>query len=262
MRTSPLPMSNTEPGKEKQEQSFLSHLIELRSRLLRAVAAVLLILIALIPLANKLYAWLAKPLIDHLPVGGAMIATDVASPFFAPLKLAFFVALFLAMPYILYQVWSFVSPGLYKHERRLAVPLLASSVILFYIGCAFAYFLVLPAIFAFMTSVAPEGVAVMPDISRFLDFVLVLFLAFGFCFEVPVALVVLVTLGVATPEQLVKSRPYTIVGAFVVAAILTPPDVISQLLLAIPMCLLYEVGIFASKLLARRLPGENGAPSA
>jgi sec-independent protein translocase protein TatC len=252
-------MSNTEQPGDK-EQSFLSHLIELRSRLLRAVVAVLLVLVALIPLANKLYAWLAKPLIDHLPVGGAMIATDVASPFFAPLKLAFFVALFLAMPFILYQIWAFISPGLYRHERKLALPLLGSSVLLFYAGCAFAYFLVLPAIFTFMTSVAPEGVAVMPDISRFLDFVLVLFLAFGFCFEVPVALVILVAIGVATPEQLVKSRPYTIVGAFIIAAILTPPDVVSQLLLAIPMCLLYEIGIFASRLLAKRVASEGGAP--
>ena len=254
-------MSRTDPAGDK-EQTFLSHLIELRSRLLRAVAAVLLILLGLVPFANKLYAWLSRPLIDHLPVGGAMIATDVASPFFAPLKLAFFVALFLAMPFILYQLWAFVSPGLYRHERRLAIPLLASSVLLFYIGCAFAYFLVLPAIFTFMTSIAPAGVAVMPDIARFLDFVLVLFLAFGFCFEVPVALVILVAIGVATPEQLVKSRPYTIVGAFVIAAVLTPPDVVSQLLLAIPMCLLYEVGIFASRFLAKRLPSENGASSA
>ena len=254
-------MSRTDDAGDK-EQTFLSHLIELRSRLLRAVAAVLLILLGLVPFANKLYAWLSRPLIEHLPVGGAMIATDVASPFFAPLKLAFFVALFLAMPFILYQLWAFVSPGLYRHERRLAIPLLASSVLLFYIGCAFAYFLVLPAIFTFMTSIAPAGVAVMPDIARFLDFVLVLFLAFGFCFEVPVALVILVAIGVATPEQLVKSRPYTIVGAFVIAAILTPPDVVSQLLLAIPMCLLYEVGIFASRFLAKRLPSENGASSA
>ena len=243
------------------EQSFLSHLIELRSRLLKAVAAVLVILVALIPLANRLYAWLARPLLDHLPAGGAMIATDVASPFFAPLKLTFFVALFLAMPFILYQGWSFVSPGLYKHERRLALPLLASSVLLFYIGCAFAYFLVLPAIFNFMTAVAPAGVAVMPDISRFLDFALVLFLAFGFCFEVPVALVILVAIGVATPEQLVRSRPYAIVGAFVIAAILTPPDVISQLLLAVPMCLLYEVGIIAARFVTRRVPHENGSPT-
>lgn len=254
-------MISTEQADEK-EQSFFSHLIELRSRLLRAVVAVLLILIALIPFANKLYALLAKPLVAHLPVGGAMIATDVASPFFAPLKLALYVAIFLAMPFILYQLWAFVSPGLYRHERRLAVPLLASSVLLFYIGCAFAYFLVLPAIFTFMTSVAPEGVAVMPDIARFLDFVLVLFLAFGFCFEVPVALVILVAAGIATPEQLVKSRPYTIVGAFGIAAILTPPDVVSQLLLAIPMCLLYELGVFASRFLTKRVPSENGTSSA
>lgn len=254
-------MSNAENSGDA-EQSFLSHLVELRSRLLKAVAVVLVILVALIPLANKLYAWLAKPLLEHLPAGGAMIATDVASPFFAPLKLAFFVAVFLAMPFLLYQGWSFVSPGLYKHERRLAVPLLASSVMLFYIGCAFAYFLVLPAIFTFMTSVAPEGVAVMPDISRFLDFALVLFLAFGLCFEVPVALVILVAIGAATPEQLVKARPYTIVGAFVIAAVLTPPDVISQLLLAIPMCLLYEVGIFAARLLGKRKIDDQSEPAA
>ncbi|HPN78895.1 twin-arginine translocase subunit TatC [Dokdonella sp.] len=239
----------------------MSHLIELRSRLLKAVAAVLVVLVALIPLANRLYAWLAKPLLEHLPAGGAMIATDVASPFFAPLKLAFFVALFLAMPFILFQIWSFVSPGLYKHERRLALPLLASSVLLFYIGCAFAYFLVLPAIFTFMTSVAPAGVAVMPDISRFLDFALVLFLSFGFCFEVPVALVILVAIGVTSPEQLVKGRPYAIVGAFVIAAVLTPPDVISQLLLAVPMCLLYEVGIVAARFVTRRDPHEKGSPA-
>ncbi|HMM68534.1 MAG TPA: twin-arginine translocase subunit TatC [Dokdonella sp.] len=254
-------MSNAETGGDA-EQSFLSHLIELRSRLLKAVAAVLIILIALIPVANKLYAWLAKPLLAHLPAGGAMIATDVASPFFTPLKLAFFAALFLAMPFILYQLWSFVSPGLYKHERRLAVPLLASSVLLFYLGCAFAYFLVLPAVFTFITSVAPAGVAVMPDISRFLDFALVLFLAFGFCFEVPVALVILVAIGVTTPDQLVRSRPYTIVGAFVIAAVLTPPDVISQLLLAIPMCLLYEVGILAARFVSRRAPDEERTPAA
>lgn len=249
-------MSNAEP-QDEGEQSFLSHLIELRSRLLKAVAVVMIGLVALIPLANKLYAWLAKPLLDHLPAGGAMIATDVASPFFAPLKLAFFVALFASMPFILYQLWAFVSPGLYKHERKLAVPLLASSVLLFYIGCAFAYFLVLPAIFTFMTAVAPEGVAVMPDISRFLDFALVLFLAFGLCFEVPVALVILVAIGAVTTDQLVNSRPYTIVGAFVLAAILTPPDVISQLLLAIPMCLLYEVGIVAARFVAKRTPEEE-----
>ncbi len=254
-------MSNADPA-DDSEQSFLSHLIELRARLLKAVAVVLVLLLALVPFANKIYGWLALPLLERLPAGGAMIATDVASPFFAPLKLSFFVALFLAMPFILYQLWAFVSPGLYKHERKLAVPLLASSVLLFYIGCAFAYFLVLPAIFTFMTAVAPVGVAVMPDISRFLDFALVLFLAFGFCFEVPVALVILVAIGAVTTDQLVKSRPYAIVGAFVIAAILTPPDVISQLLLAIPMCILYEVGIVAARIVARReRPDEGPRPS-
>lgn len=247
---------DTEPERDS-EQSFLSHLVELRARLLKAVAAVLCVLVVLIPFANRLYAWLSKPLLEHLPAGGAMIATDVASPFFAPLKLAFFAAVFIATPFILYQAWAFVSPGLYRHERRLAVPLLASAVVLFYIGCAFAYFLVLPAIFTFMSSVAPAGVAVMPDISRFLDFALVLFLAFGFCFEVPVALVVLVALGVTSPERLVDGRPYAIVGAFIIAAILTPPDVVSQLLLAIPMCILYELGIVASRMVLRQNQGRR-----
>jgi sec-independent protein translocase protein TatC len=234
------------------EQTFLSHLIELRERLLKAVAAVLLILVALIPIANKLYGWLALPLIRHLPQGGTMIATEVASPFLTPIKLAFFVALILAMPVILYQLWAFVAPGLYRHEKRLALPILVSAMALFYIGCAFAYFLVLPAVFAFMTSVAPAGVAVMPDIGRYLDFVLVLFLAFGLCFEVPVVLIILVVLGVVTPAQLVKSRAYAIVGAFGIAAILTPPDVFSQTMLAVPMCLLYELGIFAARIVAKR----------
>jgi sec-independent protein translocase protein TatC len=239
------------------EQSFFSHLIELRSRLLKAVAAVLLVLLALIPFANKLYGWLALPLIAHLPQGGTMIATEVASPFLTPIKLAFFVALFIAIPFVLYQLWAFVAPGLYRQERRLAVPILFSAVLLFYVGCAFAYFLVLPAVFAFMTSVAPVGVSVMPDIGRYLDFVLVLFLAFGLCFEVPVVLVILVALGVVTPEQLSSSRRYAIVGAFVAAAILTPPDVLSQTMLAIPMCLLYEVGIIGARAVVRSGPSER-----
>jgi sec-independent protein translocase protein TatC len=241
-----------EPDREDGEQSFLSHLIELRERLLKAVAAVLVILLALIPIANRLYAWLALPLIKHLPQGGTMIATEIASPFLTPIKLAFFVAVFIAMPFILYQLWAFVAPGLYRHEKRLALPILLSAMALFYAGCAFAYFLVLPAVFAFLTSVAPTGVAVMPDIGRYLDFVLVLFLAFGLCFEVPVVLVILVTLGVVTPAQLAGSRPYAIVGAFIVAAVLTPPDVLSQMMLALPMCALYELGIIAARVLARR----------
>ena len=241
-----------EPESESGEQSFLSHLIELRERLLKAVAAVLLILIPLVWYANKLYGLLALPLIKHLPQGGTMIATEVASPFLTPIKLAFFVALIIAMPFVLYQLWAFVAPGLYRHEKRLALPILLSAMVLFYAGCAFAYFLVLPAVFAFLTGVAPAGVAVMPDIGRYLDFVLVLFLAFGLCFELPVVLIILVTLGVVTPAQLQKSRAYAIVGAFIVAAILTPPDVLSQMMLAIPMIALYEVGIFAARFISRR----------
>jgi sec-independent protein translocase protein TatC len=242
------------------EQSLISHLIELRARLLKAVAAVLVVLLALLPFANKLYGWLALPLIQHLPQGGTMIATEVASPFLTPLKLAFFVALFIAIPVVLYQLWAFVAPGLYRHEKRLAVPILVSAVLLFYIGCAFAYFLVLPAVFTFMTAVAPAGVAVMPDIGHYLSFVLMLFLAFGLCFEVPVVLVILVALGVVTPAQLAEGRRYAIVGSFVIAAVLTPPDVLSQTMLAVPMCLLYEVGIFGARALVRG--DSSGQPSA
>ncbi|MEP6941030.1 MAG: twin-arginine translocase subunit TatC [Rudaea sp.] len=241
------------------EQSFISHLVELRERLLKASAAVLVVLIALIPFANKLYAWLAMPLIAHLPQGGTMIATEVISPFLTPIKLAFFVALVIAMPVVLYQLWAFVAPGLYKHEKRLATPVLFSSVFLFYVGCAFAYFLVLPAVAKFMTGVAPTGVTVMPDIGRYLDFALMLFLAFGLCFEVPVVLVILVAVGIVTPDQLAGSRRYAVVGAFIVAAIFTPPDVLSQTMLAVPMCLLYELGIIGARMLVRqRLNGAVG----
>ena len=251
----PGPGAGEPPASESErEESFLSHLVELRARLLRAVLAVLAGFIALIPFAETLYAWLSAPLLAHLPEGGQMIAIDVASPFFTPLKLAFFVGLLLAMPVVLYQLWAFVAPGLYRNERRLAVPLLVSAVTLFYTGCAFAYFLVLPLVFGFLTGVTPEGVAMMTDISRYLDFVLVLFLAFGFSFEVPVAVVILAALGWVDVAQLRAARSYVIVGAFVVAAIATPPDVVSQLLLAIPMCLLYEAGIIAARLLARGAP--------
>lgn len=242
-----------------QEQGFLSHLVELRSRLLHAVLAVLLVAIALIPFGNKLYTVLAAPLLGRLPEGTQMIAIDPASPFFTPLKLSFFVALVLTVPYILYQAWAFVAPGLYKHEQRLAMPLLVSATLLFYIGCAFAYYLVLPTVFAFMNAIAPDGVAVMTDIARYLDFVLVIFLAFGVAFEVPVAVVILVALGWVSVEQLKAARSYFIVGAFVIAAILTPPDVLSQLLLAIPMCLLYELGIVAARALIK--PRREGAPT-
>ena len=232
--------------------TLFDHLVELRARLLRGVAGLVLLFVALLPFANRLYAWLAQPLLDKLPKGGQLIAVEVASPFFAPIKLAFFVALVVAMPWLLYQAWAFVAPGLYKREKRLAFPLLASALALFYAGCAFAYFIVLPAVFTFLNKVTPPGVAMMTDINAYLDFVLVIFLAFGASFELPVALVILVLLGWVTPAQLREWRGYAVVGIFVVAAVITPPDVVSQLMLAIPMCLLYEAGILASRLVARR----------
>ncbi|KAA2284270.1 twin-arginine translocase subunit TatC [Arenimonas fontis] len=240
---------------ELPEDSLMGHLLELRARLLKGVLAVLLVFVALLPLAEPLYARFAAPLLAKLPAGGQLVAIDVASPFFTPIKLAFFVALLLAMPWLIYQAWAFVAPGLYRHEQRLARPLLGSALLLFYVGCAFAWFLVLPAVFGFLTAVTPEGVAMMTDISRYLDFVLVILLAFGLGFELPVAVVVLVLLGAVTPAQLREARAYVIVGIFILAAIVTPPDVISQLLLAIPMCLLYEAGIVAGVLLKRRREG-------
>ena len=237
-----IPGADDEPGGR-----LLDHLIELRARLLRAVAGLLVVFVALLPFANRLYSILAQPLLDKLPKGGQLIAVDVASPFFAPLKLAFFVAVVVAMPWLLYQLWAFVAPGLYRRERKLALPLLGSALALFYIGCAFAYFIELPAVFTFLNRVTPSGVTMMTDISAYLDFVLVIFLAFGASFELPVALVILVLLGWVTPRQLRDSRGYAIVGIFVVAAVITPPDVVSQLLLALPMVLLYEAGILAAR---------------
>jgi sec-independent protein translocase protein TatC len=235
-------------------QGFLTHLVELRTRLLYAVAGWLVLALSLIPFGNRLYGMLSTPFRATLPEGAQMIAIDPASPFFTPLKLSFFVALIIAMPWVLYQLWSFVAPGLYRHEQRLAMPLLVSSTLLFYAGCAFAYFLVLPTVFGFMQAVAPEGVAVMTDISRYLDFVLVIFLAFGVTFEVPVATVILVALGWVSIEQLQASRSYVVVAAFVIAAVLTPPDVVSQLMLAIPMIILYEIGILTARLVIKRRP--------
>ena len=231
---------------------LVDHLLELRTRLLRGVAGLLLVFVALLPFANRLYGLLAQPLLDKLPAGGQLIAVEVASPFFAPVKLAFFLAVVVAMPWLLYQLWAFVAPGLYRREKALAMPLLGSSLLLFYAGCAFAFFVVLPAVFAFLASVTPEGVAMMTDINAYLDFVLVVFLAFGLCFELPVALVILVLLGWVAPAQLREARGYAIVGIFVVAAIVTPPDVVSQLMLAIPMVLLYEIGIWVAAAVSRR----------
>lgn len=235
-----------------QETRLIDHLIELRARLLRAVVGLLVVFVALLPFANRLYAWLAAPLLAKLPAGGQLIAVEVASPFFAPLKLAFFVAVVIAMPWLLYQAWAFVAPGLYQREKRLAMPLLASALTLFYTGCAFAFYLVLPTVFGFLAKVTPAGVAMMTDINAYLDFVLVIFLAFGLSFELPVALVILVLLGWVTPTQLREWRGYAIVGIFVVAAVITPPDVVSQLLLAVPMVLLYELGIIAARMIAPR----------
>lgn len=229
--------------------TVFDHLVELRARLLRSVAGLMLVFVALLPFANRLYGILAQPLLDKLPKGGQLIAVEVASPFFAPLKLAFFVAVVVAMPWLLYQAWAFVAPGLYKREKRLALPLLGSALALFYSGCAFAYFIVLPAVFTFLAKVTPPGVAMMTDINAYLDFVLVIFLAFGASFELPVALVILVLLGWVTPAQLREWRGYAVVGIFIVAAVITPPDVVSQLLLALPMVALYEAGILASSAL-------------
>jgi sec-independent protein translocase protein TatC len=232
-----------------QELSFLEHLVELRSRLLKASSAVLIILVILLPFARKLYALLAAPLTAVLPEGSSMIAIDVASPFLTPFKLALLLALILAIPIVIYQLWAFVAPALYREEKRLARPLLYSSVLLFYLGCAFAYFVVFPLVFGFFTKVAPDGVTVMTDISKYLDFVITLFLAFGITFEVPIATIILVATGMVTIEQLAKYRAYVLVGAFAMGMLLTPPDVISQTLLALPMWLLFEVGLLMARIL-------------
>ena len=234
------------------EGSLIDHLIELRSRLLRALVGLGIALAAVLPFSNRLYGWFARPLLDKLPQGAQLIAVEVASPFFAPLKLALFAAVMITMPWLLYQAWAFVAPGLYKREKKLALPLLVSAVLLFYAGCAFAFFVVLPAVFGFLTHITPDGVAMMTDINAYLNFVLVIFLAFGISFQLPVALVILVLLGWVTPAQLREWRGYAVVGIFILAAIITPPDVVSQLMLAIPMCLLYEAGIIASRMLGRR----------
>lgn len=228
-------------------QTLISHLIELRQRLLKAVSCVLLVFLALAPIANYLYHYLAEPLLRHLPANGSMIATDVASPFFIPLKLALFSAFLISVPFVLYQVWAFVAPGLYQHEKRLVLPLLIASTLLFYLGAMFAYFVILPIFFGFITTVAPEGVAVMTDIGKYLDFVMLLFFAFGLCFEVPVLTIVAIKTGLVTRQGLAAQRPYVIVAAFVIGMVLTPPDVLSQTLLAVPMWLLFELGLLFSR---------------
>src|SRR5215467_13775662 len=226
------------------QDTFISHLVELRDRLLRAILAVLVVFLCLFPWARELYAILAQPLIAALPAGGQMIATDVVGVFLVPVKVALMIAFAIALPYVLYQVWAFVAPGLYIHEKRLVLPLVVASSALFLVGMSFAYFLVFPVVFKFMASVAPEGVAWMTDIDKYFSFVLTTFVAFGVTFQVPVLVIVLVRVGIVSLEKLKEMRPYAIVGAFVVGAIFTPPDVLSQFLLAVPLWLLYELGIF------------------
>lgn len=234
-------------------QSLVTHLIELRNRLVRSLLAILLIFLCLFPWAGELYALLAHPLLAKLPQGTQMIATDVTTPFFVPIKVAMMAAFLLALPYVLLQIWRFVAPGLYANEKRFLLPMIVASVILFLAGMAFAYFVVFPAVFGLVIASAPHGVAVMTDIDKYLSFVLGMFMAFGVSFQVPVIVVVLARLGVVTPAKLREARPYVIVGAFVVGAILTPPDVISQFLLAMPMWLLYEAGV----VVADRMPGKK-----
>jgi sec-independent protein translocase protein TatC len=241
---------NPAPDSPSGDMPFLAHLVELRDRLLRVLLSVVIFLLVLLPFANELYEILAKPLLSHLPDNTSMIATQVASPFLTPFKLTLVASVFLSMPVVIYQFWSFVAPGLYKHEKRLVFPLMLTSTVLFYLGMAFAYYVVFPLVFAFFVAVAPEGVAVMTDISSYLDFVLKIFFAFGVAFEVPVATIILVWAGVTTAEDLARKRPYVIVGAFVIGMLLTPPDMISQTLLALPMWILFELGLFFSKMYA------------
>lgn len=236
---------------ELPEASLMSHLLELRSRLMKAMGAVLAVFVCLVPFKALVFEAVSKPLMAQLPAGATMIATEVASPFLTPLKASFYVAIMLAMPAVLYQIWAFVAPGLYRREKRLAVPLLISSVFLFYAGVAFAYWVIFPVMFGFFTGSAPAGVQVMTDINSYLDFVLFLFISFGAAFEVPVATVLLVLTGMVKVEMLTKNRQYVFLGAFVLGMFLTPPDVISQTLLAIPMYLLYEAGILLSRMLSR-----------
>ena len=242
-----------ENSTDDSPQPLVTHLVELRDRLLRAVLSVLVVFICLFPFANDIYAFVSEPLRELLPQGSSMIATEVASPFLTPFKLTLVVALFVAIPYVLFQVWAFVAPGMYRKEKRIALPLLASSVLLFYAGAAFAYFVVFPLIFAFFTSVGPSDITVMTDINRYLDFVLKLFFAFGIAFEIPIAAVILILTGVTTPDKLASKRPWIIVSCFVAGMLLTPPDVISQSLLALPMWLLFELGILFGRILHRRL---------
>ncbi|MBN7770401.1 twin-arginine translocase subunit TatC [Marinobacter daepoensis] len=255
------PHSQQTSPPEQQEMPLIEHLLELRNRLLKMVLAVVICFAAIYPFANELYLLLSQPLRDLLPEGQTMIATDITSPFFAPLKLALVLAVFAAIPVILYQLWSFVAPGLYAHEKRLAFPLLFTSVLLFYAGAAFAYFVVFPLVFGFFTAIGPDGIVELPDISSYLNFVLKMFFAFGVAFEIPIATVLLILTGATTPQDLASKRPYVVVACFVIGMMLTPPDIISQTLLAVPMWILFEFGIIFGRL-AHRDKGAEDEPEA
>lgn len=241
-----------------EEQTLITHLIELRNRLMRAITSIFIVFLGLSFFANNIYHLVATPLLDRLPEDSTMIATEVASPFITPFKLVAFVALMICMPYILYQAWSFIAPGLYENERRFALPLLVSSIFLFYLGICFAFFVVFPLVFGFFTKAAPEGVTIMTDINHYLSFVLMLFFAFGMAFEVPIATLLLVKAGITTTSELAAKRPYIIVGAFVIGMLLTPPDIISQTLLAVPMWCLFELGLVMCKHMIPAEPEEEG----
>lgn len=251
-------MSDPSSSTNGKEMPFVEHLLELRNRLLKIILAVVIIFLVLAPFANSLFSVLAKPLVSLMPANTQMVAIDVASPFLTPFKLTLVLAIFIAIPLILYHFWAFVAPGLYRHEKKLVFPLLISSTFLFYLGMAFAYYAVFPLVFGFMIYVTPDGVEMMTDISRYLDFVLKLFFAFGVAFEVPVATILLVWIGIVTPESLAKKRPFIILGALVIGMLMTPPDVISQIMLAVPIWLLFEVGLFFSRfILAKQTTREE-----
>ncbi|HTN48626.1 MAG TPA: twin-arginine translocase subunit TatC [Burkholderiaceae bacterium] len=248
---------NSDPA---PEQSFLSHLIELRQRLVRAAVAVIIVFLALTPFMKQIFDVLSQPMMAALPAGSKLLATGVVTPFMVPLKVTLFAALLIALPYVLWQAWAFVAPGLYKHEKRLAAPLIASSVVMFFLGMAYCYFVVFGLVFKAITGFAPASVAVSPDIEAYFSFVLGMFLAFGLAFEVPIVVVLLARFGIADVQKMKQARPYVIVGAFIVAAVFTPPDVLSQLLLAVPLCLLYEIGVFVARFVAKPAESEEAAP--
>jgi len=257
-------MNDASPPPEGVQETFISHLIELRSRLLRSIVSVVVVLLCLFPFAKEIYAALAAPLLRVLPAGSTMIATDVTGTFLVPLKVTLVAAFLVALPYVLWQMWAFVAPGLYQHERKLALPVIVSSVLFFAFGMAFAYFIVFPVAFGFFAGYAPTGVTMMTDIDKYLSFVLTMFIAFGITFETPVVVIVLVRFRVVTLAKLRSIRPYVVVGAFIVGAVFTPPDVVSQLMLAVPLCLLFELGLLLARFVepsaADEAAGEAPAP--